>query len=56
MTYLFYVSWSPMAGEATYTRCFNTREERDKFTRGLGSRVRVQTWDRVLDAVAVMEG
>lgn len=56
MTHLFYVSWSPMAGEATYTRCFNTREDRDKFARGLGSRVRVQTWDRVLDAVAVMEG
>lgn len=46
MKYLFYVSWAPMAGEATYTRCFNTRKERDKFTRGLGSWVRVQTWDR----------
>lgn len=46
MTYLFYVSWSPMAGEAIYTQCFNTWEERDKFARGLGSRVRVKIWDR----------
>ena len=28
---MYYFSWSERGGEATYTRCFDRREERDKF-------------------------
>ena len=28
---MYYFSWSERGGEATYTRCFGSREERDKF-------------------------
>ena len=28
---MYYFSWSERGGEATYTRCFDSREERDKF-------------------------
>lgn len=29
--FLYYVSWSPKRGEATYTRVFDSAAERDKF-------------------------
>lgn len=44
---MFYVSWSPREGEATYTRCFPSAAERDKFAAGFPGCYRVQTWDRV---------
>lgn len=44
---MFYVSWSPREGEATYTRCFSSATERDKFAAGFPIYYRVQTWDRV---------
>lgn len=46
---MYYVSWSPAAGEATYTRSFTSAAERDRFAAGLGCR-NVQTWAREVAA------
>lgn len=40
----YYVSWSPRIGEATYTRSFDTAEERDKFATWIDAKS-VQTWE-----------
>lgn len=42
---LYYVSWSPMAGEATYTNCFSSEAERNKFAAGLPRRAVVHIWE-----------
>ena len=42
---MYYVSWSPAAGEATYTRCFTSAAERDRFAARLCCK-NVQTWNR----------
>ena len=40
----YYVSWSPKSGEATYSRCFSDKDERDKFANGLYAKS-VHIWD-----------
>ena len=42
---MYYVSWSLPGGEATFTRCFTSAVERDRFAARLGCR-NVQTWNR----------
>lgn len=42
---MFYVSWSPREGEATYTRCFPSAVERDGFAAGLSKWCKVRTWE-----------
>lgn len=42
----YYLSWSPTVGEATYTHCFDSEEERNYFIRNrLDSRVSYRTWE-----------
>lgn len=41
----YYVSWSPMNGEATYTRCFENEEIRDRFAKGLSAKS-IHTWTK----------
>lgn len=47
-TYISYmVSWSPKTGEATYTRGFDTQDERDAFVGRISSIAKcVHTWDK----------
>ena len=43
---LFYVSWSPASGEATYTRFFYHRSERDTYAAGVAYiAASVHTWE-----------
>lgn len=49
----FYLSWSPRFGEATYTRCFPSEEEREKFEKCLPSYCKVSKWEHeVKDYIA----
>jgi len=42
---VYYVSWSPKSGEATYSRCFDSAEERDHFADGIRTIAKsVSTW------------
>ena len=49
MTIYYYVAWSPRSGEATYTRCYTSREERDSMAASIASISKtVNTWDNVI--------
>lgn len=40
------LSWSPMAGEATFTRIFRSEEERSRFLQGIAPISRfTHTWE-----------
>ena len=40
----YMISWSPSTGEATYTRGFNTADERETFIKRLGN-ARYHIWE-----------
>lgn len=42
---MYYVSWSPKSGECTFTRCFNSKEERDRFLNLIGPQKHISTWE-----------
>lgn len=42
---MFYLSWSPRVGEATFTRCFRSEEERAAFEKCLPSLCKVSKWE-----------
>lgn len=49
---IYYVAWSPRGGEATYTRCYTSRGERDNMAASIASISKtVNTWDNVIKAV-----
>jgi len=48
---IYYVAWSPRSGEATYTRCYTSREERDNMAASIASISKtVNTWDNIIKA------
>ena len=44
---MYYVSWSPKDGESTFTRCFGSEEERDRFLVLIGAQKHVSTWENL---------
>ena len=48
---IYYVAWSPRSGEASYTRCYASRDERDNMAASIASISKtVNTWDNVIKA------
>lgn len=48
---VYYLSWSPKSGEATYSRCFDTIAEREKYRSMIEySAASISTWEKVCRA------
>lgn len=45
MKTFYYVAWSPLYGEATFTSCFADAAERERYISRLGKTRSIKTWE-----------
>ena len=46
----YYVAWSPLYGEATFTSCFADAAERERYISRLGKTRSIRTWEHNYNA------